>query len=377
MGNAETQFLDALYLGATDKGELKRALTLAQKMFNCQGGALISFDAQAPATDIAVTSGLFDEYEHRYLNQFAAIDPAPAAFSRLPAGTVSSTDRLLTPETCNTHPFVNEFFRPIGLVETLGCNLFSAQACFSLIGVQRGKDRPQFDDADIAKMERLAPHITRALQLRRSFFRLEIENLGLHATIDRLPAGLVLLDSDGEGLCINAAMQGIARRADGLALDRRGRLRPVSPEARRRLEALLHDVAYGGAGGMLRVPRANGERDYVVLVAPSPSIAQTRWDRRGSVGAIVLVHDPTARPMRAPEILERGLNLPKGTAKLVAALAADDDLKSFAEREGVTIHTARFHLHTALARTGARTQAELMRLAVRLLRDFALADRER
>jgi len=64
----------------------------------------------------------------------------------------------------------------------------------------------------------------------------------------------------------------------------------------------------------------------------------------------------------------------RGVAKGVAALAADDDLKSFAEGEGITIHTARFHLRTALARTGAKTQAELVRLAVRLLRDFALAE---
>jgi hypothetical protein len=33
-----------------------------------------------------------------------------------------------------------------------------------------------------------------------------------------------------------------------------------------------------------------------------------------------------------------------------------------------------FHLRSALPRTGAHTQAELVRLAVRLLRDFALAE---
>jgi DNA-binding CsgD family transcriptional regulator len=54
-------------------------------------------------------------------------------------------------------------------------------------------------------------------------------------------------------------------------------------------------------------------------------------------------------------------------------LAADDDLKSYAERERLTIHTARFHLRRALEWTGARTQAELVRLAVRLLRDVALS----
>ena len=97
-------------------------------------------------------------------------------------------------------------------------------------------------------------------------------------------------------------------------------------------------------------------------------------DRAGMAGALVLVHDPDSRSQAPPEVLERALNLPKGAAKVVVALAGDEDLKSFAEREGVTIHTARFHLHTALARTGTRSQAELVRIAVRLLRDFALAE---
>jgi hypothetical protein len=51
----------------------------------------------------------------------------------------------------------------------LAGNLFSDRARVSLIGLQRGDDRPQFDDEDIARMERLMPHITRALQLRRAF----------------------------------------------------------------------------------------------------------------------------------------------------------------------------------------------------------------
>jgi DNA-binding NarL/FixJ family response regulator len=252
--------------------------------------------------------------------------------------------------------------------------LFSDRARVSLIGLQRGDDRPQFDDEDIARMERLMPHITRALQLRRAFVRIEAKNLALQAAIDRLPAGLVLLDSDGSAMFVNAAMNAIAKRADGLSLDRSGRPLIASLAARRRFDVLLNDVSKAGAGGVLSVPRTSGARDYAVLVAPSPaSLSQLRWDKSAIPGALVLVHDPDSRS-RAPEVLEQALHLPKGAAKLVAALAADDDLKSFAEREGVTIHTVRFHLHTALTRTGARNQAELVRIAVRLLRDFALAE---
>jgi DNA-binding FadR family transcriptional regulator len=114
-----------------------------------------------------------------------------------------------------------------------------------------------------------------------------------------------------------------------------------------------------------------------VLVSPAPStLNDFSLDRHGRTSVLLMVHDPESRPQATSEILEKSLGIPPGAARLVAALAADDDLKSFAEREGVTIHTARFHLRTALTRTGTRTQLELVRLAVRLLRDFALrADR--
>jgi DNA-binding CsgD family transcriptional regulator len=376
-GEADTQFLDALYRGVIDSQELKRALALVQQMFSCRGSALVSLDAQAPVLGITMTGGIFEEHGRLYIEQFAKIDPAPAIFASLPGGTASTTDRIMSAKQLKTDPFANEFFRPLGLVETLGGTLFSDRARFSLIGLQRGQDRPAFDDDEIGRLERLMPHIARVLQLRRAFFRIQSENLALQLALDSLSLGVALLDMQGAGVFVNAALRTIAQRADGLALDRTGRPLPVNLNARRRLDGLLNDVANGGAGGLLTLPRARGAVDYVLLVAPVPApISELDWERNAHSGAIMLVHDPASRPLHTNEILERGLHLTPGAARVVAALAADDDLKSFAEREGVTIHTARFHLRTAMARTGARSQAEVVRIAVRMLRDVALGGRQ-
>lgn len=373
MFDAETGFLDALYRGVADDNEFNHALDLLRDLFRCRGAAFVSLDARAPATDITITSGTMLEHVRRYAEQFCAIDPAPAIFSSLAVGTAAPTDRLFTKEQLAELPFFNEFFRPIGLVETLGGTLDAKQGRFSLVGLQRGKDRVQFDDDDIARLERLMPHMSRALQLRRAFFRLEGKAKILEAAMERLPAGVAMLGAGGMALFVNRTMRAIAQRKDGLPLNRFGRPLPTSAAARQRLEALLHDVNQGGAGGILTVPRAGDAGRYVVLVAPAPSEQTDLPWRRRQPGVIILVHDPTVRQRDTAEILEQGLHLSKGSARLLAALAADDDLKSFTEREAITIHTARFHLHTALARTGARTQAELVRTAVRLLRDFALA----
>lgn len=373
MSDAEGRFLDALYRGVADGDKFGDALKLILDMFGCRGVALVAVDSQDPAANLIATAGLMADNLQLYHDKFAALDPAPAMFTRIPVGRANATDRMFTPEQLSKDRFYQEFFRPIGLVETLGGHIYSDRGNFSLIGLIRGADRKPFGDDDIADLERLIPHMARALQLRQAFFRIDAKSLGLQATANRLSAGLVLLDEEGTSVFVNAAMQSIAQRADGLALDRSGRPMPVNVEARRRFDALIMDVIGGGAGGILSVQR-DGLRNYVVMIAPAPwSSVQSEWERRGPTGAIVIVHDPEIGVRDAVEILEQGLHLTKGAARVVAALAGDDDLKSFAEREGVTIHTARFHLRTAFMRTGTRNQAEVVRMAVRLLRDVALS----
>jgi GAF domain-containing protein/DNA-binding CsgD family transcriptional regulator len=374
VSEAEGKFLDALYQGVSDSGQLTLALELIQNMFGCRSAVLVMVDARDPTASFVETSGTLHQSLQLYVEKYAQIDPAPARFLSLPAGRAMSTDRLFTPEERATGQFYNEFFKPIGLIETLGGPLYSSDGNFAMIALMRGDDRPPFDEWETAYLEQLMPHITRALHLRRTFFRIDSKNVGLQATLDRLQAGLMLLAADGEALFANAAMQTLAKHNDGLVLDRNGRPLIIHMEARRRFDALLTNVSAGGAGGIVAAPRTGG-RDYIVLVAPSPaSSAQSDWERNGPRGAIMVVHDPDSGSANTSEILEQGLGLSKGAARLVAALAADHDLKTFAESEGVTIHTARFHLRSALSRTGAKTQAEVVRIAVRLLRDFALAE---
>lgn len=377
MSEAEARFLDALYQGVSDSGQLSRALELLQKTFGCRGASLVMVDGRDPTANFVVTSGVLNQHVQRYIDEYAPEDPVPARFLALPAGSAISTHRLFTPEERVSHRVYTEFFVPIGLVETLGGPLYSSDGNFAMIALIRGDDRAEFDDGDVIHLERLMSHITRALQLRRAFFRIDSKNAGLQATLDRLQAGLILLAADGEALFVNAAMQGLARQNDGLTLGRNGRPFIANADARRRFDQLLTAVSAGGAGGIVAAPRTGG-RDYVVLIAPSPaSSAQSNFERNGPGGAIVVVHDPDSGATNTSEILEQGFGLSKSAARLVAALAADHDLKTFAESEGVTIHTARFHLRSALSRTGAKTQAEVVRIAVRLLRDFALADPQR
>jgi DNA-binding CsgD family transcriptional regulator len=124
-----------------------------------------------------------------------------------------------------------------------------------------------------------------------------------------------------------------------------------------------------------QIPRTNIAKphSYVALVAPLPEGAGLAGAiGEGRVGALVLVHDVNAARRSPAEALAAMFALTPRAAESTAALAAGDELKDYAERAGVTLHTARFHLKVAFLRLGVRGQAQLVRLAVRALADLNL-----
>lgn len=366
------KLLDALYLGAADAKAFEIAIDMLAARFGCGSSALALFDHQMPHANLFLTTGALDAKSSRlYAEYYGALDPAPRAVLNLPAGTVTATNRLLGAEH-HRGEFFQDYYRSHGFEEALCANLFSENGRLAVLALHRGKEREEFTNDDIAELQRFIPHITRALQLRRAFAQTQFSTAGLAAAFDRIEAGVVILDGDEKALFVNAAMHAIANRRDGLTLDRSGRPRASKAVAQAKLGSLVADVRRGGPGGMVAVPRDHQARAYVALVSPLAVPVQVPFMNEDRSAAIVLVHDPDSRPRQAEEILQVGLGLTPGAARLVAALAADDDLKAFAEREGVTIHTARFHLRTALTRTGTKTQSDLVRSAVRLLRDMAL-----
>jgi GAF domain-containing protein len=373
MTGPDAALLDAIYEGAFDEHALERALDRMVTRLAVRSAVIVLADLQRPENSTVVATEVFRPGLRPYAEHYGAIDPAPGAFARaLPAYKAASTDEILDREASRGE-FFHDFYVPMGFAETLGGTILSDGGRWSLTGFHRGPDRPPFDADDIHYVEQALPHFARALQMRRSFGRLRGQAEGLQAAVDRLAAGVVLLDASGALVFANRAMREIARRGDGLALDRAGRPVPVGSEARGQLARLLDEAGRGAAGGIVSAPRSLGGAPYSLLVAPCPTpLAARSWDRAGAATVIVLVHDPASRTADPVRLLAEGLGLPAAAARLVAALATDADLQVHAEREGITIHTARFHLRTALARTGTRTQAELVRRAVAYLRDVGM-----
>jgi hypothetical protein len=364
----ELKIVDAVYRGAHDPAELHRALALIAEYFGTSDAVLGEVDATTPEAQISLGAGTVDADFMRDYAPYAEFDPAPARFSALPTGTASTTDRLFSAEVLRANVFLNEFFRPRGIEATLGAQLLSSGGRSALIGLFQGSRREQFGEDEIARLERLTPHLTRALQIRRLFLQTEARIQALESIVNRNTTGMIGHSGGGPALFVNDAVRAMAAACDGLSLDREGRLVTSDRSAAKRLAALVSDVRRGGAGGLVRIQRPSGRSAYVVLVSPLPSGEQIWTGARG--GVLFAIHDPNRRAVSTVHRIAQVLHVPLGAAKVLEAVLEGTDLKDYANRESISINTVKFHLKTAFDRTGSRSQADLVRRALLALNDL-------
>lgn len=364
----EEKIIDAAYRGACDQTGLERAIELIAQYFDSGGAFLGELDYAAPEAQFTVGARAVDGTFFENYTDYAAFDPAPRAFAAMPVGTVSTTDRMFSRETLRADVFLNEFLLPRDVDAAIGGPLLSAGGRFALVAVHQATNRRRFGDDDIARLERLTPHLTRALQIRRLFLQSERRGQALASIINRSRTGMIARSGDGPALFVNEAAQALAAAHDGVSLGRDGHLVISDRTAAKRLTALETDVARGGAGGLMRIPRPSGRVSYVVSVSPLPSDDEVLPNARS--GILIAIHDPSRRMASAARRIAHVLHVPPGAAKVVEAMLEGIELKDYAGRAGVSMNTIKFHLKTAFARTESRNQAELVRKAMMALNDL-------
>lgn len=298
------------------------------------------------------------------LKRFALYSPmniwATPADRAFPDGTVRYGSRLVPDPVLERSEWYNDFLRNENGYYGAGIRVPLRELAPVNIATMRRKDCGPYEDSEGTVFLALLPHFQRALTLH---FQFRLRRSGLDAVLNHLPYGLVLLDSRGRCFAVNRAAKEILDKNDGLILDK-GHLHAKSPGESARLRALIGQAVQRGnarliAGtGATLISRRQPE-PLRVVVAPHISamgnIAQ-------AVAAHVEIHDPCSPPASRAETLRSLYGLTKAEAKLADLLAQGCNLTEAADRNSVTRETVRSQLKSIFQKTGARRQAELVRL---------------
>ena len=298
-------------------------------------------------------------------------EAATRLYDAVPLGGVATFDRLPMRGRIRRTEFWDEWMRPQGLGDCMLSVAWREGDSKGGAGWMRRRTQGEFGAEEVAFVERLMPHFQQAVRIDRRIAGLESERAMAREIVAAFAAGVILVSPGGRVVEINTAAERILRANDGISKDREGFLRAARAEPTQRLRELIARAAATGAGngedagGALVLPRPSARRPLQVLVAPVGRDSASRWST-ARPAAVVFVSDPEREPALPESRVRRLLGLTRMEARVAIALARGATSNEIAERIGVQPNTVHWHLKQIYSKTGARRQAELVRLVLAL-----------
>jgi len=229
----------------------------------------------------------------------------------------------------------------------------------------RADGQGPFTEDECCDADQYVPHLRRAVDVHVQLHGVQRVHLALAEVMDRLPMGMLLLDSARQVVVQNRAAERIFASEDGLRIDRGG---PNAADARENaaFQLLIADAMEGkverafASRGFLSVSRPSGKRPLSVMVTPLREVAQ-----RTSVGEAVValfVTDPEEKRISGAKALEKLYGLTQSEAEILRLLSMGMSLEEAADERGVSMNTARSHIKHMFSKTGVSRQGELVRM---------------
>jgi DNA-binding CsgD family transcriptional regulator/PAS domain-containing protein len=322
---------------------------------------------------LGTTENLTPALLQEYMNHYGETDIWARAIGARMFDTVHLGRDLATHEVVSRSEYY-EFMNKADLFDFAGAVVTVGPGEVGIICVHRRRQAAEFEEWHRRKMHLLVPHLQRSLKMSSAFRKHAIQHGMMTAALDSLAIAVILADDSGRVLYANQTAVATLRKGDGLT-EREGRLKADTADA---TQTLLHLVG------------AACRRDFLAARADTPDVLVLRRSASAFVSAMIvplragvfsaardepmamlLVRDGASSGASRPEILQALFGLTPAEAAIANELAQGCSLDEIAERKGASVHTVRAQLKSALRKTGAHRQAELVALVMKQTSDLA------
>jgi DNA-binding CsgD family transcriptional regulator len=262
-------------------------------------------------------------------------------------------ETYLRPEAWRQSALFTDILEPGGIDPTW--TLIGSAACDDgdlVLMVSRPEAAGPYSADDIARAESHLRLLAQAVELEQRAARAGATLTLAEQVLDSVTVALLVTDASGRVKVSNRAATGLLESADWVTIDQ-GRLTASDPDQDTRLQKLLHLACRNPSPGaaLLRIRGQAGWCTATVSPLRSPLVS----------GALVALSTAGEQDQRLDR-LQALFGLTHAEGRLAGALLNGESVSEHATTRGISINTARVQLGSALKKTGARRQAELVAL---------------
>ena len=262
--------------------------------------------------------------------------------------------------------FYGDWLRPQGLFYSMGVLVAKSGSLAVKLSTLRSKNKGPFTEDDLAWYSRLAPHLKRACDMNRRLVneRLLTENSLALSRITQDVSGLCMLGLSATGTIFyaNGFGEALLRESRWLTC-RLGSLQSIEPDKNNALQVALRKTLELNRPHHLNLGGTNGNPHCCVTVMPVPERDPLNLTGFG-VRLIVLIIDNTRQRVATVRQLMELFGLTSAEARVARAITQGEDIDYYAKVEGLKKTTIRTQLQSAMTKTGASKQKDLVRLVL-------------
>jgi len=359
-----SRLIASMYDATLEPAQWSEIMARIVEFVGGHSGCLVAKDAASREIDTHWHAGVDPHYLRLYNETYSKIGPV-AALTSGEVGQVLSVTEILPYDEFRRSRFYLQWAAPQGWVDVALAVLDKSAGCWGLLGISRNAAHGIVDDEMRRRISLVLPHVRRALRIGRAVERRQADAAAFADVLDRLSAGVLLLDAQGRIVHTNAAADDMLR--DGRLLRAIGRrLTAGDAQAERSLRenAILPRAAamhLDRDGVLVPLRTCDGER-YIASAMPLAIAAGRGVGETPEATTAVFVRRATMDPPSPPEIIAESYKLTPTELRVLFALVEVGGVPDVAAELGIAETTVKTHLARLFAKTGARRQAELVKL---------------
>lgn len=363
-----TTVLDAVYDAALDVALWPLAIERAAAFVRCTAGMVAAYDVMHRGVSFRIPWG----YEQKYLDTFdyyASINPMLRASFAFKVGQVASIADIMPFEEFRKYPTYTEWAKPQGIGDVVQAVLEKSPVALSVLALSRHEREGPVNAETRRRMALIIPHFRRSVLIGKLIDLAKIEAATFRNAVDGLAAAVFLVSRSAR--LVHANVQGAKMLAAGDPLRLAdGTLTAVNVTVQRNLALSLREAAgeQPASTTAVQLVAADGSR-YVAHVLPMTSGRRAALISRDATAAL-FVRRVDRRFPEAVEAMRRIYGLTPSETRVLHVLMDVGGTVQAALSLRLTDNTVKTHLRHIFAKTGARSQVDLVKLAAGLASPF-------
>ena len=279
-------------------------------------------------------------------------------------GCVVNSSRLFPDSQLSRTEWYGDWLQPQDLFYSCAAVVENQRDRSFNVTVVRPRAAGAYEPQELQLVQQLMPHLQTAFAIHRRLHQTQALLSASLSALEDLPLGVLLVGEFSEILHANGRACGLMQRTQLLHRGAANNLQACNPVDDRWLQKALHECVATGLGQACGAGRASRFRGLAgqqmqVMVVPLPHQSSSYGMH---CAAMVLVSDPALSIPSLIQLLQDLYRLTAAEACLAQSLVNGWSLQEFAERQGLSIHTARSQFKAAAAKVGVGRQADFVRV---------------